>query len=106
MDTFTALAEPNRRRIIELLAEHGKLTATDISDKFQVSAPAISQHLKILREARLVDMEKSAQQRIYTINTASLHEIEEWIGKINKMWSEKFDRLEKALEDLKKKGGK
>jgi len=101
MDTFSALAEPRRREIIELIARKGSLSATDISDQFNISASAISQHLKVLREAKLVDVERRHQMRIYTINTSSLQEIERWIGKINKMWNEKFNRLDKVLEDIK-----
>lgn len=101
MDIYSALAEPTRRKIIELLALRGQLSATDISDNFKISPPAISQHLKVLREAKLVDMEKRAQSRIYTINTNELHEIEVWIGKINKMWNDKFDRLDSILKEIK-----
>jgi len=101
MDTYSALADPNRRKIIELIAQEGGLSATRISDNFKISAPAISQHLKILREAKLVDMEKRAQSRIYTINTLSLREIENWIGKINEMWNKKFDRLDRVLSEMK-----
>jgi DNA-binding transcriptional ArsR family regulator len=106
MDMFSALSDPNRRKIVELIARNGHLSATDISNNFNISAPAISQHLKILRETKLVDMEKRAQQRIYTINTTSLHEIETWISKINKVWNEKFDRLSSVLEELKRKEDK
>lgn len=106
MDMFSALSDPNRRKIVELIARNGHLSATDISNNFNISAPAISQHLKILRETKLVDMEKRAQQRIYTINTTSLHEIETWISKINKAWNEKFDRLSSVLEELKRKEDK
>jgi len=106
MDTFQALSDPNRRRIIELIATKGQLTASDISENFKISSSAISQHLKVLREAKLIDMEKRAQQRIYTINTASIHEIEEWARKMVKTWDERFKKLDKLLEDLKKKGGK
>ncbi len=102
MDTFQALSDPNRRRILELIAAKGQLTASDISGNFKVSAPAISQHLKVLREAKLVDMEKRAQQRIYTINATSIHEIEEWAKKMVKMWDERFKKLDKLLEKLKK----
>ena len=101
MDIYTALAEPNRRRIIELLASSGRLTASDISDKFKVSPPAISQHLKVLREAKLVDMEKKAQSRIYTINTSSLDELQDWVSKMKAMWEKKFDRLDKVLSEMK-----
>jgi DNA-binding transcriptional ArsR family regulator len=85
MDTFQALAEPTRRRIIEMIAVHGQLSASDISDLFKVTPPAISQHLKVLREAKLVDMEKRAQSRIYTISPAKLTEIEAWIQKLKKV---------------------
>ncbi len=101
MDLFDALAEPTRRNIIEMLARSGQLSATDISDKFNVSPPAISQHLKVLREAKLVDMEKRAQQRIYTINANTLLELEKWASKMNELWGERFDRLDKVLSEAK-----
>lgn len=99
MDIYNALAEPNRRRIIELLAEYGRLTSTDISDKFKISPPAVSQHLKVLREAKLVGMEKSAQKHIYTINPDKLGEVEEWVKKLKKVWNERFDRLDRVLAE-------
>lgn len=100
MDTFSALADPTRRRIIELVASSGKLTATDISENFKITPPAISQHLKVLREARLVDMEKRAQKRIYTINTDSLQKLESWIRKMKLMWEGRFERLDKVLKKM------
>ena len=101
MDTYQALADSNRRKIIELLANKGSLSSTDISSKFKVSPPAISQHLKVLREAKLVDMEKRAQSRIYTINTKGLLEIELWTHKMKYMWEKKFDKLDKILSEIK-----
>ena len=101
MDTYQALADQNRRKIIELLAKKGSLNSTDISDNFKISSPAISQHLKVLREAKLVDMEKRAQKRVYTINTKGLLEIELWTRKMKMMWEKKFDRLEKVLSEIK-----
>jgi DNA-binding transcriptional ArsR family regulator len=103
MDTFQALAEPNRRKIIELLAQHGSLTASDIHKKFDATPPAISQHLKVLREARLVDVEKQAQRRIYRINADSLNELGTWAEKMVKLWRQRFDRLDKVLAELKEK---
>lgn len=101
MDIYAALAEPNRREIVELIARKGSLTATDISNNFKITPPAVSQHLKVLREAKLVDMEKRAQSRIYTINTGSLDKLEEWIHKMKTGWEEKFDRLDKVLEEMR-----
>ena len=68
MDIFFALAEPTRRTIVEMLARNGPLSVTDISARFPISSPAISQHLKVLREAQVVLVEKRAQQRIYLLN--------------------------------------
>lgn len=105
MDTFQALAEPNRRKIIEMLAAQGQLSASDISQKFNISPPAISQHLKVLREAKLVDMEKSSQKRLYKINPEKITELEDWINNLKVQWEVRFDRLEKLLqkENLKLK---
>src|SRR2546428_2325223 len=100
---FYALAEPTRRDIIELLANKGQLSATDICDNFDVSAPAISQHLKVLREANFVHVEKRAQQRIYQINLDGMSEIEEWVQKMTKRLNESFNVLDKILDMEKKK---
>ncbi len=103
MDMFSALAEPTRRNIVELLAKNGQLSATDIYDKFSVSHPAISQHLKVLREANLVQMEKRAQQHLYQINPEKIDELEEWTKKLKKHWDARFDRLDKVLAAEKRK---
>ncbi len=103
MDKFTALADPTRRTIIEMLAIHGQLCATEISDKFEVSPSAISQHLKVLREANLVRMEKHAQQRLYRINPEPLRELEEWVSRMTELWDEQFEALDKVLQEEMKK---
>ena len=100
---FYALAEPTRRDIIELLASNGQLSATDISNNFAVSAPAISQHLKVLREANFVRVEKRAQQRIYRINTEAMSEIEGWVQETTRQWNSRFNVLDKILEAEKRK---
>ncbi len=99
MDAFYALAEPRRRRIIELLARHGQLPATDIYKKFDVTPQAISQHLKVLLGANLLHMEKRSQQHIYQINTKSMREMEEWLEKYGNMWNQRFDALERVLKE-------
>ncbi len=101
MDVFHALAEPTRREIIEILASHGQLSASSISNQFSMSAPAISQHLKILREAHLVEVEKRAQLRLYTINPRKILELESWAHKMSKLWNERFDRLDVFLQKEK-----
>ena len=103
VDVFNALADPTRRKIMEMLANSGPLSASDIYNQFQVSPPAISQHLKILRQAQLVRMEKQAQQRIYRINPEAMLELEDWARRLSQLWTERFDALEQLLETEKKK---
>ena len=86
-----------------MLAKSGQLPATKIYAKFKVSPPAISQHLKVLKDANLVQIEKKAQQRIYQINPHAMQEIEEWTKKVRDLWSGRFDKLDKALKFEKKK---
>jgi DNA-binding transcriptional ArsR family regulator len=104
MDKFSALADPTRRQIIELLAGRGELAATEISDQFQMSAPAVSQHLKVLREAHLVRMEKRGQQRIYRLDPGAMSEFEVWVQKLAARMEDRFARLDEILEAEQKKG--
>jgi DNA-binding transcriptional ArsR family regulator len=101
MDLFYALAEPRRRKIIEILASNGQLSATEICKKFDITAQAVSQHLGILRDARLVLMQKHAQQHIYRINPASMLELEEYARQTLKLWNERLDVLDTILKEEK-----
>ena len=104
MDMFVALADPTRRHILELLATNGELAATAIYEQFSVSPQAISQHLKVLREAHLVVMEKRAQQHVYRLNPQTLSQFEAWVQQTKQRWSERFDALDHVLEREKQKG--
>ncbi len=97
MDQFAALAEPNRRRIVELLGS-GPLAAGTLAAQFALSAPAVSQHLKTLREAGLVRVEIDGQRRIYRLDPDGLAEVEAWIARVRGFWSVRLDALEAALE--------
>jgi len=105
MDMFVAIADPTRRNILELLANKGELSATAIYEQFPVSPQAISQHLKVLREANLVEMEKRAQKHLYRLNPETLSEFEGWVKLIQERWSERFDALDAVLESEKQKKG-
>lgn len=96
MISLTALAEPNRSRIIEMLAQRGQMAAGDIAREFSISPPAISQHLKVLKSARLVSVQIRGQQRLYSIDPAGLSEVERWIRSMRQHWEERFA----ALDDL------
>ena len=98
MQSLSVLADPTRRRIVELLAG-GALCAGDIASRFEVSAPAISQHLKMLRNAHLVQVRREAQKRIYELNPQGVEELREWVERLRRFWSMKLDALESALTD-------
>lgn len=103
MDMYVALADPTRRAILEILASRGELTATDIYEQFSVSPQAISQHLKALREAELVVMEKRAQKHLYSLNLQTLSQFETWVQQTRQRWEERFEVLDKVLEVEKRK---
>lgn len=103
MDMFEALADPTRRHIVELLAANGELAATAIYEQFSVSPQAISQHLKVLREANVVKMEKRAQKHVYRLNPQTLSEFETWVQRTRQRWEERFMALDQVLEREKKK---
>jgi len=105
MDMFAALADPTRRNIVELLATSGELSATAIYEHFSVSPQAVSQHLKVLREAKVVEMEKRAQKHVYRLNLQTLSQFEAWVQQTKQRWSERFDALDAVLESEKKKKG-
>lgn len=102
MDMFVAIADPTRRNILELLASSGELPATAIYERFPVSPQAVSQHLKILREANLVEMEKRAQKRVYRLNLQTLSQFEIWVQQMQQRWGERFEALDAVLEAEKK----
>ncbi|HEX2526280.1 MAG TPA: metalloregulator ArsR/SmtB family transcription factor [Geminicoccus sp.] len=98
MNSLTALADPTRRQIVELLSQ-GERAAGEITERFALSAPAISQHLKVLREAGLVVMRVEGQRRIYRLDPEGLREIDGWLGKVRRFWSESLDGLERGLRE-------
>ena len=99
MDTFLVLAEPRRRRVVEILARRGTLSASQISDEFDVTPQAISQHLRVLREANVIRMEKRAQRRLYAFNPRSMNQIQGWAAAMARTWNSRLDRLDKALKE-------
>ncbi len=102
MESFTALADPTRRRIVEMLGD-GELSAGDIARRFEVSAPAISQHLKALKSARLVRVRIDAQRRIYALDPEGLNEIDLWLVQVRRFWNPRLDALDRELRKAAKK---
>ena len=98
MDTFAALADPTRRRIVETLAA-GDASFGELAEQFEMTRPAVSQHLKVLRDAGVVVSRPDAQRRIYSLSDEGLNELEAWLGKVRDYWSPRLDRLERLLDD-------
>ena len=105
MEIFAALADPTRRRIVELLSR-GECAAGEIVEAFEVSGPAISQHLKVLREAALVQVRIEGQRRIYQLNPQGLSEMDRWLDDVRRFWAPRLDALEKALRKAQDKDRK
>lgn len=97
-DGFTALADPIRRKIVELLAR-GPMDAGSLASRFDVSRPAVSRHLRVLRETGMVRCRAEAQRRIYEIDTAGLDEVAGWVDRYRTFWADRLDHLEKAAEE-------
>lgn len=102
MNAFAALADDTRREIVRLVAKNGELTSTAISQNFQMSPPAISQHLKILKDAKVLRMKKDAQKRIYSLDNIGIGEMEEWLTDVRALWNKRLDNLEKYILRIKK----
>ena len=96
MRSLNVLADPTRQRIVEMLAT-GSMSSGDIARRFDVSAPAVSQHLRTLREAKLVRVRAQAQKRFYELDPEGVGELANWVARIRSFWSEKLDALEEEL---------
>ena len=96
MEALAALADPTRQRIVQMLAA-GALSSGEIAGRFSLSKPAVSQHLKTLKTARLVQVHARKQQRIYELNPEGVAELGEWVDRIRAFWNPRLDALEAAL---------
>ena len=95
MTALAALADPTRQRIVEMLAGQA-LSSGEIASRFQMTAPAVSQHLKTLRDARLVSVRADKQKRIYQLNPEGVEELSAWVARIRAFWNPRLDALEDA----------
>jgi len=96
---FEVLAEPNRRRILDLLRDEERPVG-DLVHELSVSQPAVSKHLRILREAGLVAVRPEAQRRLYRVRIEPLRALDEWLEPYRKLWSHHFDELERHLDTM------
>lgn len=94
---FDILADPSRRRILALLLE-GERSAGDLVEALEMSQPAVSKHLKVLRDAGFAAMRPDAQRRLYRLRPEPLAEIDAWLEPFRRYWAYKLDNLERYLD--------
>ena len=97
MNGLAALADPTRQRIVQMLAA-GALSSGDIASRFEMTAPAVSQHLKTLRDAKLVKVRAVAQKRFYELDREGVGEVADWVNDLRRFWATKLDALEAELK--------
>jgi DNA-binding transcriptional ArsR family regulator len=100
-DAFNAVAEPRRRQILDALAG-GERPVNDLVRELGLAQPQVSKHLRVLREVGAVDVREDGRQRVYRLNGRALKPIHDWVKEYEQTWSERFDRLDLVLEELKR----
>ena len=100
-DVFQAIADPNRRAILGLLAKQ-RLTLNGVAENFRISRPAVSRHIKILKECGLVVIIPQGRERYCEVRFDRLSEVSDWIEQYRQLWEARFDRLDDVLEKMKK----
>lgn len=104
-DVFQAIADPIRRNIIEILAKEA-LTVNEVADNFDISRPAISKHLKILKECGIVETKQQGRERLYKIKPQNLIPAFLWVEQYKSLWEDKLDNFEAYLKELQTKNQK
>jgi DNA-binding transcriptional ArsR family regulator len=99
VSAFTALAEPHRRQILDLLGD-GERPAGELVAALELSQPAVSKHLRILREAGLVEVRGEAQRRLYRVRPEPLRAIDLWLAPYRQLWASRLDDLERHLDSI------
>lgn len=95
---FAVLAEPTRREILDLLRD-GERPVGDLVDRLGMSQPAVSKHLRVLRDAGLVEVRPDANRRLYRLRVEPLTELDAWLEPYRRLWTRSLDRLERHLEE-------
>jgi DNA-binding transcriptional ArsR family regulator len=102
MHAFEAVADPTRRRILELLGD-GERSAGDLASQFDISRPAVSRHLRMLRETGLVEARGDAQRQLYSLRREGVDEIGEWVDTLRAFWSGRLDALDSHTRPTRRK---
>ena len=105
MQTLAALADPTRRRIVELLAD-GERSAGSLAGEFSTTRPAVSRHLRVLRESGLVRTRGVGTSRLYSLDPGPLQELDAWLERYRGFWSQRLDALETQLRRARREGAR
>jgi DNA-binding transcriptional ArsR family regulator len=103
---YLAIADPTRRALLLRLATEGERNVSDLLQPFSISQPAVSKHLRILREAKLVRSRKEGRERLYAIEARKLQQVYDWVSHFEQYWDEKLDGLGEYLDKKKRKATK
>ena len=103
-DAFNAVAEPRRRQILDALAG-GERSVNDLAAMLGLAQPQVSKHLRVLREVGAVEVREAGRQRLYRLNGPALKPIHDWVAAFERTWSERFERLDIVLDDLRRRQG-
>jgi DNA-binding transcriptional ArsR family regulator len=102
-DGFNAIAEPSRRQILDVLADGGERTVSDIVEAVGLAQPQVSKHLAVLREVGLVAVREDGRRRWYRVDGSALKPIHDWVRTFERTWNERLDRLDDVLAELQRK---
>jgi len=97
---MAALGDATRFAIVERLLKEGEISAGDLAKPFAISKPAISRHLKVLENAKLIERHTRAQFRVFRARADTLRRVDDWLGRYRKFWEASFDRLDDVLKDM------
>jgi DNA-binding transcriptional ArsR family regulator len=101
-DVFNAVAEPRRRQILDALADRER-PVNDLVTLLGLAQPQVSKHLRVLREVGAVDVREEGRRRLYSLNGPALKPVHDWVSGYEHLWTERFERLDEVLDDLKRK---
>jgi DNA-binding transcriptional ArsR family regulator len=102
LDAFNAVAEPRRREILDVLA-FGEMPVNDIVSAIGIAQPQVSKHLRVLKEVDLVKSRRDGRQQLYRVNAPALRPIHEWVLAFERLWSDRLDRLDEYLMEIRAK---
>ncbi len=104
-DPFNAVAEPKRRKVLEALGTQ-ELSVNELVELLGWNQPSVSKHLGVLKQVGLVSERRVGRQRMYRVNAQQLRPIYEWVASFERIWNERFDRLDEVLQEMQKKENK